>query len=71
MTGAVSTGVWYHMSIAVDGCDFVVTTRPTDLSAAATTITQTVANCQSAGTPGLRSHYTTASWRDMAVSSVG
>lgn len=71
VTGGVSTGVWYHLSIAVDGCDFVVTAQPADLSSAVTTITQAVSSCEPAGSPGLRSHYTTASWRDMAVSSIG
>lgn len=68
VTGGVSTGVWYHLSVAVDGCDFVISSQPADLSSAATTITQTVSGCEPAGAPGLRSHYTTASWRNMALS---
>ncbi len=69
VTGNVSTDVWYHVSVAVDGCDFEISSQPADLSSAATTISQTVSSCETAGAPGLRSHYTTASWRDIAVSS--
>ena len=68
VTGGISTGVWYHLRVSVKGCAFSISVQPDDMSASATTITQTVAGCQAAGAPGLRSHYTAASWRDIAVS---
>ena len=68
-TGGISANVWYRVRVAVKGCAFTITSRPADLSAAATTISQTVTGCQAAGAPGLRSHFTTASWRNVVVST--
>ena len=69
VTGGVSTGVWYHMGISVKGCAFAITVQPADLSSPPTTLAQTVAGCQTSGAPGLRSHFTAASWRNVAISA--
>lgn len=67
VAGAVASHVWYHVRVAVQGCTFSISVQRDDLSVAATTLNHTVAGCQAAGAPGLRSHFTTASWRDIAV----
>lgn len=69
VTGGVTTGAWYHLRVSVKGCTFQVTAQPGDLSTGPTTLSQTVAGCQAAGAPGLRSHYTAASWRNIAISA--
>ncbi|MGN6503742.1 MAG: family 16 glycoside hydrolase [Pseudolysinimonas sp.] len=66
VSGGVSTGVWYHVQATIVGCTITAVLKRDD-STATTTATATDAGCLSAGQAGVRSHLTSASFRNFQV----
>jgi hypothetical protein len=64
----VATGVWYHLQVSVVGCTFTAVLKRDD-STATTTTSATDAGCYAAGQAGVRSHLTSASFRNFQVTA--
>ncbi|MBD8467349.1 MULTISPECIES: hypothetical protein [Plantibacter] len=66
LAGGLATNTWYHLSVAIDGCDITVQGRPAGSSAPTTNLS--VSDCTfSHGAIGVRSFGTAAGWRYITV----
>lgn len=66
VASGVSTGVWYHLQATIIGCTITAMVKRDD--ATATTIVSTTdVGCLSSGQAGVRSHLTSASFRNFQV----
>jgi len=71
MPGGVSTNVWYHLTAQAVGCTITVSAQPVG-STTVTGFTYTDTGCTyTAGAIGVRSHETSAAWRNIGVSAGG
>ena len=70
VTGGVPTGTWFHLSATIIGCSIKATVKRDD-SVATTTAIATVPGCFAAGQVGVRTHLTTASFRNFQVTAAG
>lgn len=66
VSGGVSAGVWYTLQASVVGCTITAVLKR-DNGTATTTATVTDAGCLAAGQAGVRSHLTSASFRNFQV----
>jgi hypothetical protein len=64
--GGISTGVWYNLQASIVGCTITAKLKRDD-STTVTTTTATDAGCFSSGQAGLRTHLTSASFRNHQV----
>ncbi|MGE3194277.1 MAG: hypothetical protein AB7K08_12510 [Microbacteriaceae bacterium] len=66
VSGGVSTGVWYNLQASIVGCTITATLKR-DNATATTTVSATNAGCLASGQAGVRSHLTSASFRNFQV----
>lgn len=70
VAGGVTVGTWYHLKVAVVGCTITATLKA-DAATATTTATATDAGCFASGQAGVRTHLTSASFRNFQVTAAG
>ena len=68
VSGGISTGVWYHLQATIVGCTITAVLKRDD-STTTTTTSVTDAGCLAAGQAGVRSHLTSASFRNFQVTA--
>lgn len=68
VSGGVTTGVWYNLQASIVGCTITAQLKRDD-STTVTTATATDAGCFAAGQAGVRTHLTTASFRNVQVTA--
>lgn len=68
VSGGVSTGVWYNLQASIVGCTITAQLKRDD-STTVTTATATDAGCFASGQAGVRTHLTTASFRNVQVTA--
>lgn len=66
--GGVTAGVWYNLQASIVGCTITAQLKRDD-STTVTTTTATDAGCLAAGQAGVRTHLTTASFRNLQVTA--
>lgn len=66
VSGGVSSGTWYNLQASIVGCTITATVKRDDSATSATT-SATVAGCMSSGQAGVRTHLTSASFRNFQV----
>lgn len=72
MPGGVAANTWYHVTLQAIGCTLTASTQPVGSTTAPTSFTYTDTGCSfTAGQVGVRDHYTTASWRNVALTFSG
>lgn len=70
VTGGVATATWYHLKVAMVGCTITATLKA-DAGTATTTATATDSGCFASGQAGVRTHLTSASFRNFQVTAAG
>ncbi|MDR6868169.1 hypothetical protein J2Y69_002780 [Microbacterium resistens] len=70
VSGGVGVGTWYHVSASIVGCTITATIKPENATTT-TTATATDPGCFASGQPGVRTHLTSASFRNFQVSEAG
>jgi hypothetical protein len=70
VSGGVTTGTWYHLKASIVGCTITAILK-TDAGTATTTATATDSGCLASGQAGLRTHLTSASFRNVQVTAAG
>jgi hypothetical protein len=68
VSGGVSSGVWYNLKASIVGCTITATLKRAD-STTTTTTSATVSGCFAAGQAGVRTHLTSASFRNFQVTA--
>lgn len=68
VAGGVTTGVWYNLQASVVGCTITAILKRDD-GTATTTASATDTGCLSSGQAGVRSHLTSASFRNFQVTA--
>lgn len=68
VSGGVSTGVWYNLQASIVGCTITASLKR-DNATATTTVTATDPGCLSSGQAGVRTHLTSASFRNVQVTA--
>ncbi|MFT4030003.1 MAG: DUF1080 domain-containing protein [Protaetiibacter sp.] len=68
VSGGVSVGVWYRLTASIVGCTITATLKRDD-STTLTTTSTTVTGCFAAGQAGVRTHLTSASFRNLQVTA--
>lgn len=68
--GGVSTGSWYTLQASIVGCTITVQLKR-DAITTVTTTSATDAGCFAAGQAGVRTHLTSASFRNLQVTAAG
>ncbi|GMA90152.1 hypothetical protein [Homoserinibacter gongjuensis] len=66
----MTTGTWYHLKASIVGCTITAILK-TDAGTATTTATATDSGCLASGQAGLRTHLTSASFRNVQVTAAG
>jgi len=70
--GGVALNTWYHVTVQAVGCTFTASAQQVGSSSLAATFSYTDSSCTfTSGQVGVRDHYTTASWRNVAVTPLG
>jgi len=70
MPGGVAITTWYHLTVQAIGCTFTVSAQPVGVTGAPTSFTYTDTDCTfTSGQVGVRDHFTTAAWRNIAVTA--
>lgn len=70
VTGGIGTGTWYHLTASIVGCTITASVKP-DNAATTTTATVTDPGCFASGQAGVRTHLTSASFRNVQVTAAG
>ncbi|MCU1579883.1 MAG: hypothetical protein JWP19_2087 [Rhodoglobus sp.] len=68
VSGGITTGVWYNVQASIIGCTITAILKR-DNATATTTVTATDAGCLASGQAGVRSHLTSASFRNFQVTA--
>ena len=64
----IAVGDWYHLELAVKGCQLTVTATPEE-NRPPTRMEYTDNHCLTEGVAGLRSFYAQASWRNLRITA--
>ncbi|MBZ6372274.1 MAG: family 16 glycoside hydrolase [Rhodoglobus sp.] len=70
VSGGVVTGAWYNLQVTMVGCSITAVLKRDD-STATTTTSATDPSCLASGQVGVRSHLTSASFRNVQVTAAG
>jgi len=70
VTAGIGAGTWYHLTASIVGCTITATLKPDD-GTTSTVVTATDAGCFASGQAGVRTHLSSASFRNLQVTLAG